>query len=108
MGPDQGQWLTLQACGKLSGILLLCMYCMGQLYNIACMLQGSSKLTRYMRHCHRRDWLEARLSKIASEKLPVSVKLLNERYKHMHALIGECPAFFCKQILNSLRLFLPR
>lgn len=43
---------------------------------------------RYMKHCHRREWLETIFSEIAADKLPGIVKLLDDRYKHIRTLIG--------------------
>ena len=51
-------------------------------------MQSPSKLMRYMRHCHRREWLESTLSLIVDDKLPNIVTLLNERHKHMLKLMG--------------------
>lgn len=51
-------------------------------------MQGACSLMRYMKHCHRREWLEAILSMIAADKLPGIVKLLDERHGRNEARIG--------------------
>lgn len=46
-----------------------------------------STLIRYMKHCHRREWLEGGLSMIACDKLSTIVKILDERHKVILELI---------------------
>jgi hypothetical protein len=43
---------------------------------------------RYMRHCHRREWLESIFSMIAIDKLPGVVKQLDDSHSRNEAQLG--------------------
>ena len=51
--------------------------------------QVVSGIVRYMRHDHRRDFIDASLSAIASEKVPGIPSLLDKRRKATEDLLGK-------------------
>lgn len=61
-------------------------------------IQPTTPLMRYMRHGHRREWLEATLTLIADGKLPNTVKLLDQRRKHMINLTGVSRHTVCTHV----------
>ena len=78
---DQGQWPDLAGQGWVDMSRVTYSH-------YRALVQPPSSLMRYMRHCHRREWLESLFDKIAVDKIPGIVQLLAQRFKHIASLLG--------------------